>query len=94
MNTTDLTQSPSIIRIILTNISRYLLLCFCALVCTAIGGAIALDNYNPALETIEAIDNGVFIYADGGLHLFWTVMGLYFIGKIIRELYRRKTLAA
>lgn len=91
MDTTDLTQSPSIIRIILTNTSRYLLLCFCALVCTAIGGAIALDNHNPALETI---DNGVFIYADGGLHLFWAVMGLYFIGKIIRELYRRKTLAA
>lgn len=94
MNTSDLTQSPSIIRIILTNISCYLLLCFCALVCTAFGGAIALDNYNPALETIEAIDNGVFIYAYGGLRLFWTVMGLYFIGKTIRELYRRKTLAA
>lgn len=91
MNANKPAQSPSTIRVILTNITGYLLLCFCALVCMVIGGPIALKNHNPALE---APGDEEIIYATGGLYLFYAVMGLYFIGKTIRELYRRKKLAA
>ncbi len=91
MNANKPAQSPSIIRVILTNITGYLLLCFCVLVCMGIGGPIALKNHNPALEVPGDEE---IIYATGGLYLFYAVMGLYFIGKTIRELYRRKKLAA
>lgn len=84
------THSPSMIRIITTNIQILLCLCLTTLLSISVGGTLAHKNQ---LGTTPISDE-TYVYASGGTATLLIALATIFVLKTIRELYRHKKQAS